>query len=241
MRCLAVLLWPLEKVQQRISMRVHQLGVVTLTKTKDNVAIAVTVGVQFKVNDAYRAYYGLSDVGLQIRAYVEDIVRSAIPLLTLDEAFESKDTVASELEQTVQKAMGQYGYDVVKVLITDLQIPVNIMHSMNELKRMKLLREAATQKAEAEKVIRVTRAQADAEVAFLQGSGLARKRQAILDSMTDTLAKWKTLPQIDGTDVMRVILVTSQMEILKGLATQPGADMILDYRAPPKPDQMKMA
>ena len=48
------------------------------------------------------AFYKLTNVHSQITSYVDDAVRSAVPLLTLDEAFESKDHVAESVKKGLQ-------------------------------------------------------------------------------------------------------------------------------------------
>ena len=48
------------------------------------------------------AFYKLTNVDRQITSYVDDAVRSAVPLLTLDEAFESKDHVAESVKKGLQ-------------------------------------------------------------------------------------------------------------------------------------------
>lgn len=140
--------WPFDRIAGRLSTRVQQLNVETDTKTKDNVTLDLTVAVQFRVIDRqvesdgkgteesastepavdqceqhgmWRAYYRLSGIEKQLRAYVEDVVRSELPLKTLDEAYETKDAVAVAVRRSLQKDMRWYGYEILNALVTDLQ------------------------------------------------------------------------------------------------------------------------
>ena len=99
--------WPLQGIVGRLSLRVQQLDVYCETKTKDNVFVQVGVSVQFRViaESAYEAYYRLTDPRTQIQSYVFDVVRSTIPKLELDEAFASKDDIASEVLKQLQSVM----------------------------------------------------------------------------------------------------------------------------------------
>jgi len=56
------IIWPLQSVVGRLSLRVQQLDVLCETKTKDNVFIQVGVAVQYRVvtESAYDAWYRLT-------------------------------------------------------------------------------------------------------------------------------------------------------------------------------------
>jgi hypothetical protein len=55
-----------------------------------------------------------------LRAYVFDVVRSTVPQLDLDELFESKETVAHNVQRQLLQAMDEFGYTIVQALVTDL-------------------------------------------------------------------------------------------------------------------------
>ena len=240
---LSLLLFPFEVVRGRVSTRVHQLKVNTPTKTKDNVGVTITTAVQYRANPSniYDAYYKLSNVSMQITAHIDDAVRSAIPLLTLDEAYEVKESVAQEVEQALRKWMAQYGYEICAVLLTDLQPAQQVMDAMNEINTARRLRDVASHRAEAEKVMRVARAEADAEVQFLRGTGLARKRQVMLDSMADAVESWKSIPNSNEAQVMSMIMVTQQIDLMGELGKQSDSHLVLGPQSPsPTVPQLQM-
>jgi hypothetical protein len=55
-----------------------------------------------------------------MQSHVFDTVRSTVPLLTLDETFESKDRVAGELKETLHATMASYGFEIQQALVTDI-------------------------------------------------------------------------------------------------------------------------
>ncbi len=69
------------------------------TKTQDNVFVTCKVAVQQSVmgDKVVDAMYKLSDVHAQIDSYVSDVVRSSVPHMSLDEAFEKKDLSRREV------------------------------------------------------------------------------------------------------------------------------------------------
>ena len=242
------LMYPCENIVGKLSTRVQQLSVNTQTKTKDNVTLTVCVAVQFRVIDReleasgdapngmtmrrndprnhglWRAYYRLTNPGLQIQSYVEDTVRSELPRKTLDEAYEAKDDVAIAVKEALQHEMKQYGYEVVQTLVTDLQPDQKVISAMNEINAQRRMRLAAQEKAEAEKIIVVKRSEAEAEAKYLAGVGVARQRKAIVDGLKDSVLEFSggvhgTSPQ----DVMHLMMVTQYLDMLKDVGSNPAA------------------
>ena len=109
-----------DRISTKTNMRVSQLNVQLETKTLDNVFVTVVASTQFRVNpeNVATAYYELRDPAGQLRSYMEDALRSAIPALSLDDAFARKDDVAFDVQKTVGAEMARFGFTVVKTLIT---------------------------------------------------------------------------------------------------------------------------
>ena len=70
-----------DRISTKTNMRVSQLNVQLETKTLDNVFVTVVASTQFRVNpeNVATAYYELRDPAGQLRSYMEDALRSAIP------------------------------------------------------------------------------------------------------------------------------------------------------------------
>ncbi len=68
-----------------------------------------------------------------MRSYLIDALRSSVPQYTLDEVFDKKDAIASDVNQTVSGLMVAYGYDVVSTLITSIDLPADVEQSMNRI------------------------------------------------------------------------------------------------------------
>ncbi|CAK0869959.1 unnamed protein product [Prorocentrum cordatum] len=168
-----------------ISKRVEQNDVFVETKTKDNVFVLVKVSVQQQVipEQAESAIYKLANVSAQIDSYVSDVIRSAVPKMTLDEAFEEKDKISQGVNEALTKSMHEYGFQIIKALVTELKPSQDVMNSMNEINKQKRLRDAALMASEAEKIRVVKKAEADCEAARLQGEGIAKQREAIVDGL----------------------------------------------------------
>eukprot|EP00249_Psilotum_nudum_P008573 c21372_g1_i1 orf=538-1407(-) len=201
-----------------LSLRVQQLDVRCETKTKDNVFVTVVASVQYRAmpSKAKDAFYQLTNPREQIQAYVFDVVRASVPKLNLDDVFEQKNDVARTVEEELEKAMSNYGYEIVQTLIVDIEPDETVKRAMNEINAAARLRLATREKAEAEKILQVKRAEAEAEAKYLSGQGIARQRQAIVDGLRESvLAFSSNVPGTTSKDVMDMVLITQYFDTMK--------------------------
>jgi len=222
-------LCPLQQVAGTLSLRIQQLDVACETKTKDNVFVRAEVAVQFRVlpEFAYDAYYRLSDPRGQIQSYVFDVIRSTVPRMELDEAFASKREIAENTNRQLEAVMKDYGYEILTTLVTDLSPDARVKASMNEINASKRLKEAASHKAEADKVQQVKAAEADAEARYLSGLGVARQRKAIVSGLQSSISEFSN--DVDGVsskDVMDILVLTQYFDTLGAIGAN---NLILEH------------
>lgn len=226
---LHVICFPYSQVAGKLSLRIQQLDVACETKTKDNVFVNVAVAVQYKVitEGAYDAYYRLSDPRGQIQSYVFDVVRSTVPRMELDESFASKKEIAEAVLSQLQNIMKDYGYEILNALVTDLSPDARVKASMNEINASKRLKEAASHKAEADKVQQVKTAEAEAEARYLSGLGVARQRKAIVSGLQSSVSEFsEEVPGATPKDVMDILLLTQYFDTLSVVGAN---SMILEH------------
>jgi len=226
---LSCILYPLESIVGKLSLRIQQLDVRCETKTKDNVFVQIGVAVQFRIieESAYDAYYRLENPSGQIQSYVFDVVRSTLPRMELDDAFANKDKIATAIFEQLQDVMRDYGYEILASLLVDISPDAKVKVSMNEINASKRLKAAAEHKAEADKIRQVKAAEADAEAKYLSGMGVARQRKAIAEGLQNSVIDFSQ--EIHGSspkDVMDILLLTQYFDTLNNV----GADsMILEH------------
>jgi len=164
---------------------------------------------------AWRAYYRLTGVRQQFEAYIEDVVRSEIPTRTLDAVYEAKNDIASAVKKELQQEMDQYGYTIVNALVTDISPDKKVQEAMNEINAAKRLRMAASEKAEAKKIMAVKAAEADSESKYLSGMGVSRQRKAIINGLKDSVNEFQD--GVSGTsaaDVMQLVMMTQYLDTI---------------------------
>lgn len=202
-----------------ISTRVMENKVVTETKTKDNVFVQIHIAVQQEVRKekAFEAIYKLSNPAMQIESFVSDVVRGHAPHETLDDLFVEKEKIALDVKQRLSGAMEAYGYNIHQVLVIDIVPDNRVKAAMNQINASKRLRQAAEEKAEADKVVVVKAAEADADSKFLQGQGIARSRAAIVDGLREAVCGDQGT-QLSPKEVSDLLLMTQYLDTLERVA-----------------------
>jgi regulator of protease activity HflC (stomatin/prohibitin superfamily) len=210
-----------------ITSRVEQITCTVSTKTKDNVFVTVKVAVQqsVKPESTVDAMYKLANVEAQIDSYVSDVVRSSVPHMTIDEAFEKKDDISIAVQTKLQEEMSNYGFIIHKALVTELVPDASVVQSMNEINKQKRLRDAAIMAAEAEKIKVVKAAEAAADAAQLQGEGIARQRRAIIDGLRDSITHGSN-ETLSTDKISELLLITQYFETLRDIAANSKAQTV---------------
>ena len=225
----------IETISGKVSLRLMQLDVEVETKTLDNVFTHITTSVQFRIipNKIYQAYYTLDNARDQIQAFIFDVVRARVPTIKLDDVFSKKDEIADAVRNELHEVMSEFGYDIIKALVTDINPDQRVKTAMNEINEAQRLRIAATERGEAEKIIKVKAAEADAESHILQGQGIAGQRKAIIEGLRDSLTDFqKDVSDVDTRDVMSLILIAQYFDTLKEMAKNGNMNSIMIPHSP---------
>lgn len=225
----------IDRIAGRINLRVQQLDVEVDTKTKDNVFVRLIVSVQYAVlsDKVYEAFYKLQDPEKQITAYVFDVVRAQVPKMNLDEVFDKKEDVANAVKSELDNTMGEFGYNIVQALVTDIVPDEKVSAAMNEINANERLKIAATSKGEAEKIGMVKRAEGEAESKKLQGEGIANQRRAIIEGLKTSVTDFQQ--SVEGStaqDVMNLVLMTQYFDTMKDIGAQGKSSTILIPHTP---------
>lgn len=208
----------LDRVAGRVSLRVRQLDVKAETKTHDNVFVHVIVSVQYYVlpEKVYDAFYRLDEPSQQINAYVFDVVRARVPKINLDDLFEKKDEIAVAVKDELNETMTGFGFKILNALVTDIEPDQKVKDSMNEINAAQRLRVAATEKGEAERILKVKSAEADAQSKALQGKGIADQRRAIIEGLRESVEEFSSsIKSSTAQEIMNLVLMTQYFDTLK--------------------------
>ncbi len=216
----------LDQIAGRIDLRVQQLALDVETKTKDNVFVKIPVSVQYHVipDHVYEAFYKLANPRQQISSYVFNVILGHVPKMNLDDAFLQQSDIAVAIKQGLDDVMRTYGYAIDQALVTDIQPDDKVKAAMNEINAAQREQVAATARGEAEKILKVKQAEAEAESKALQGQGIANQRKAIIEGLKDSVEAFsKAVEGSTPKDVMMLVLVTQYLDTMKEIGATTGA------------------
>jgi len=201
-----------------IDLQVRQAAVNVETKTKDNVFVTIPVSVQYQVVEekVFDAYYKLSDPQRQIESYVFNSILGHVPTLTLDEAFEQMQQISVAVKKDLDEVMDTFGYNILRALVTDIVPDAKVKAAMNDINAAQREQIAAQARGEADKILKVKQAEAEAESKALQGDGVARQRQAIIKGLQASVEQFKSA--VEGStarDVMAMVLLTQYFDTMR--------------------------
>ena len=213
--------WPIiDMVADKISLRVQQITLTMETKTKDNVFVTIPISVQNQVRPekVYDAYYKLANPAAQIKSYVEQVILGHVPGMTLDEVFASQSSIALAVKHELDADMAAFGYEIVNVLVTDIVPDAKVKSVMNDINAAQREQTAATARGEAEKILVVKKAEAEAESKALQGQGIANERRAIVEGLQVSIEQFqKVVGGASAKEVMQLVMVTQYFDTLKSI------------------------
>jgi len=224
-----------DQIAGRIDLRVQQLALDVETKTKDNVFVKIPVSVQYHVipEKVYEAFYKLANPKQQISSYVFNVILGHVPKMNLDDAFLQQSDIAIAIKEGLDDVMKTYGYAIDQALVTDIEPDEKVKAAMNEINAAQREQVAASARGEAEKILKVKQAEAEAESKALQGQGIANQRKAIINGLKDSVEAFAQA--VEGSspkDVMMLVLVTQYLDTIKEIGAQDKSNTLFMSHSP---------
>jgi regulator of protease activity HflC (stomatin/prohibitin superfamily) len=225
----------LDQIAGRIDLRVQQLALDVETKTKDNVFVKIPVSVQYHVipEKVYEAFYKLANPKQQISSYVFNVILGHVPKMILDDAFLQQSDIAIAIKEGLDDVMKTYGYAIDQALVSDIEPDEKVKAAMNDINAAQREQVAATARGEAEKILKVKQAEAEAQSKALQGQGIANQRKAIIEGLKDSVEAFsKAVEGSTPHDVMMLVLVTQYLDTMKEIGANDKSNTIFLSHSP---------
>ena len=222
-----------DRIAGRLSLKIQQLDVIVETKTKDDVFVKLKVSVQYMVikDKVYDAFYKLDYPHDQITSYVFDVVRAEVPKMRLDDVFERKDDIAIAVKSELNDAMINYGYDIIKTLVTDIDPDLQVKEAMNRINAAEREKIAAQYDGDAARILIVEKAKAEAESKRLQGQGIADQRREIARGLEESVEVLNKVG-INSQEASALIVVTQHYDTLQSIGEETNSNLILLPNSP---------
>ena len=217
-----------DRLSGRVSLKIQQLDVIVETKTLDDVFVKLKVSVQYVIikDKVYEAFYKLEYPHEQITSYVFDVVRAEVPKMKLDDVFVKKDDIAIAVKAELQDAMLDYGYDIIKTLVTDIDPDAQVKAAMNRINASEREKIAAQFEGDAARILIVEKAKAEAESKRLQGQGIADQRREIARGLEESVEVLNKVG-INSQEASALIVVTQHYDTLQALGEETNTNLIL--------------
>jgi regulator of protease activity HflC (stomatin/prohibitin superfamily) len=212
-----------------VDLQVKQAEFAVETKTHDNVFVQIPVSVQYQVLDdkIFDAFYKLSSPQKQIESFVFNSILGHVPKLSLDETFEQQSGISIAVKTELDTTMSNFGYNILNALVTDIVPDAKVKDAMNDINAAQRAQVAAQARGEADKILKVKQAEAEAESKALQGKGIAAERQAIIDGLRASIENFReSVPGSTAEDVMALVLLTQYFDTLRDIGTKGGSSTI---------------
>ena len=228
-----------DKIAGKVSLKIQQLDVIIETKTLDDVFVKLKVSVQYKVikDKVYDAFYKLDYPHDQITSFVFDVVRAEVPKMKLDDVFVKKDDIAIAVKRELQEYMTDYGYDIIKTLVTDIDPDAQVKAAMNRINAADREKTAAQFEGDAQRILIVERAKAEAESKRLQGQGIADQRREIARGLEESVEVLNKVG-INSQEASALIVVTQHYDTLQSIGQETNSNLILLPNSPQAGSQM---
>jgi regulator of protease activity HflC (stomatin/prohibitin superfamily) len=228
-----------QRISGRLSLKIQQLDVIIETKTRDDVFVKLKVSVQFKVikSKVEDAFYKLDYPHDQITSYVFDVVRAEVPKMKLDDVFVKKDDIAIAVKSELNDAMINYGYDIIKTLVTDIDPDAQVKAAMNRINAADREKTAAQYEGDAARILIVEKAKAEAESKRLQGQGIADQRREIARGLEESVEVLNKVG-INSQEASALIVVTQHYDTLQSIGQETNSNLILLPNSPQAGSQM---
>lgn len=129
--------------------------------TKDNVQVGIDGVIFFRVVDAAKASYGVSNYTMAIIQLAQTTLRSEIGKIDLDRTFEEREHINNAIVMAIDKATDAWGVKVLRYEIKSIQPPQDILAAMEKQMRAEREKRAKILESEGDRDSKINRAEGD--------------------------------------------------------------------------------
>jgi regulator of protease activity HflC (stomatin/prohibitin superfamily) len=206
--------------------------------TRDNVQVAVDGILYFKILNAERASYGISDYNYAISQLAQTNLRSEIGKIDLDKTFEERTTINTAVVSEVDKASEAWGVKVLRYEIKNITPPQDVLAAMEKQMRAEREKRALILQSEGQRDAAINTAEGDkqhvikaSEAKKQQNINEAEGQSAAIMSVAKATAQGirevaEALSAVGGRDAMQLRLAEEYIKQF-GLLAKSGTSMIV--------------
>ncbi len=167
----------LDRVAYRFMLKEEVLDIPSQTCiTKDNVTVDVDGLIYLQVVDSKTAAYGINDYRIASSQLAQTTLRSCIGKIDLDKTFEERETINSQVVDSIDQAAQAWGVKVLRYEVKDIVPPVSVKVAMEAQMTAEREKRAAIARSEGERQATINRAEGDRQDAILRSEGEKQRK-----------------------------------------------------------------
>lgn len=232
---LSIIVPYLDRIGHKVSILERQLPEFTISViTRDNVEVRLETAVFYRVVDASRTVYRISDVDGAIHTAASSIVRSASGKLELDELQSSRESMNEEIATYLRDATDVWGIDVTRTEITDVIVDDQTKDAQRQQLNAERERRAAIARAEGEKrsvelaaEAQLYQAQKEADATRIKADANAYKVRIQAEADAEQIKLVATSIANNGQPAVNFEVIKRQVEAMGNLASGSSAKTII--------------
>mmetsp|Transcript_9392 Transcript_9392/g.9276 ORF Transcript_9392/g.9276 Transcript_9392/m.9276 type:complete len:345 (-) Transcript_9392:136-1170(-) len=145
--------------------------------TADNVSLEMDGILYVKVNDPYKASYGVEDFKFAISQLAQTTMRSEIGSLTLDSVLKERQALNLNINKAINEASKEWGVECLRYEIRDIHPPQNVLEAMHRQVSAERSKRAEILESEGNRQSRINIAEGEKQSVIL--SSEANKQEKI--------------------------------------------------------------
>ena len=213
-----------ERVSHKESILERQLPAKEFSSfTRDNVQIALTLAILFRVTDAGKAWYRIKNIDQAIETIITGIVRSTIGASDLDQVQSNRSELSAAIAEDIRHVTEEWGIHVTRVEIVDVEVDESTRTAMQRQLNAERTRRAIVTEAEGKR----QSANLEADAALYTAQQEAQAQRVRADAQAYAVQTVAQAINNNGEAAITFDLKKIQAEAITALGNQPGSKIVL--------------
>lgn len=185
---IAILLPVLDKITYVQSLKELAIEIPTQNAiTADNVSLELDGILYIKVEDPYKASYGVEDFKFAISQLAQTTMRSEIGSMTLDAVLRERNSLNVNINTVINEAAADWGVKCLRYEIRDIHPPENVLEAMHRQVSAERSKRAEILESEGIRQLRINIAEGEKQSQILRSEAVKQEQINKADALAQSL------------------------------------------------------
>ena len=210
----------IDKVAARIGRDVVQATETLETKTKDDLFVQLPISIQYEVSDSTLFFFKNRNAAANMMKSVSAAVRTATAGKDFQELYTDRDEISTAVIDHVKDQVAEFGINLRRIIIDEPSAPAEVQAAFNDVRASERLKEAARNKADAEKITKIAESEAAAIAQKNAGQGAADFRKAIFEGYKAQIDELTSDGKMSREEAVAVVTQAMTLDALRDVAKE---------------------